>query len=276
MSDFNRPDEGDEKGRSRLFAKVALFAAITLGGTAALSLPAPYLIEAPGPAFNLLGTNDGKPAIEVEGLATYPTAGSLNLMTVNVIGSRRQTPSWVQLASAWLDPAQSIVSIDLIYPPDEDPDLIDKQNAEAFNDSMAVAKSVVYRELAIAEDAAQPVEVLFHLDSVGGPSGGMMFALALYDLLTPNPLTGGFLISGTGTIDANGNIGPIGGIQQKMYAALRADSKFFLAPAENCAEVRVAAPKGLQVVAVETFDDAVNAARTIANQGSAASLKTCN
>lgn len=276
MSDSNRPPEGDENGRSRWLARVALFATITLAGTAALSLPAPYLIESPGPAFNLLGTTDGLPTIEVEGLATYPTGGSLNLMTVNVIGSRRQTPSWAQLASAWLDPSQAVVSIDLVYPPDQDPAQIDKQAVADFNDSMSVAKSLVYEELAIAPGDENPVEVVFRLDSVGGPSGGMMFALALYDLLTPNQLTGGFLISGTGTIDANGNIGAIGGIQQKMYAALGAGSRFFLAPASNCEEVRASKPKGLQVVAVKTFSDAVNAVRTIGIEASASSLKTCN
>ncbi|MBO9523527.1 MAG: PDZ domain-containing protein [Nocardioidaceae bacterium] len=73
-------------------------------------------------------------------------------------------------------------------------------------------------------------------DSIGGPSAGMMFALSIYDLLTPGSLTGGKMIAGTGTIDPDGTVGSIGGIGQKIVGAQRDGARLFLVPAENCAE----------------------------------------
>jgi len=102
-----------------------------------------------------------------------------------------------------------------------------------------------------------PVEATFGLSDVGGPSAGMMFALGVVDEITPGSLTGGKDISGTGTIDMTGQVGPIGGIQQKMAGARESGSTFFLAPASNCNEVKGHEPKGMQVFAVNTLHEAV-------------------
>jgi PDZ domain-containing protein len=72
--------------------------------------------------------------------------------------------------------------------------------------------------------------------TVGGPSAGMMFALAIYDVLTPGSLTGGQQIAGSGEITPDGTVGPIGGIGQKLPAAQRDGAKLFLVAADNCAE----------------------------------------
>ncbi|MGI9157408.1 MAG: YlbL family protein, partial [Marmoricola sp.] len=83
-----------------------------------------------------------------------------------------------------------------------------------------------------------PVDVNLQVNpNIGGPSAGTMFALAIYDTLTPGSLTGGGDIAGTGEIDGKGHVGPIGGIQQKLVAAQDAGAKLFLAPAANCDEV---------------------------------------
>ena len=100
-----------------------------------------------------------------------------------------------------------------------------------------------------------PVDVTLRTGNVGGPSAGLMFSLAIYDALTPGELTGGKKIAGTGTMDDDGTVGPIGGIRQKLIGARRAGADFFLAPADNCAEVVGNVPDGLQVVKVESFDD---------------------
>ena len=102
-----------------------------------------------------------------------------------------------------------------------------------------------------------PFDVSIRLDDVGGPSAGMMFALGIIDKLTPHDLTGGNHFAGTGTIDAQGNVGPIGGIQQKLYGAKKAGATYFLAPADNCDEVVGHVPDGLQVYSVKTLDDAI-------------------
>jgi PDZ domain-containing protein len=94
-------------------------------------------------------------------------------------------------------------------------------------------------------------------NEIGGPSAGLMFALGIMDKVGSSDLTHGRFIAGTGTIDPEGNVGPIGGIQLKMIAARRAGATVFLAPAGNCPDVRGAIPSGLQVVKVDTLHDAV-------------------
>jgi PDZ domain-containing protein len=94
-------------------------------------------------------------------------------------------------------------------------------------------------------------------NEIGGPSAGLMFALGIMDKVGHTDLTGGRFIAGTGTIDASGNVGPIGGIQLKMIAARRAGASVFLAPAGNCSDVNGAVPKGLRVVKVDTLHNAV-------------------
>ena len=84
-----------------------------------------------------------------------------------------------------------------------------------------------------------------------------MFALGIIDQVGTQDLTGGKFIAGTGTIDPNGNVGPIGGIALKMIAARKAGATVFLAPAGNCSDVRGTTPKGLDVVKVATLHEAV-------------------
>nr|WP_143224543.1 S16 family serine protease [Actinomyces naeslundii] len=120
-----------------------------------------------------------------------------------------------------------------------------------------------------------PVEATFGLSDVGGPSAGMMFALGVVDEITPGSLTGGKDISGTGTIDMTGQVGPIGGIQQKMAGARESGSTFFLAPASNCNEVKGHEPKDMQVFAVNTLHEAVAATEAIAS-GNTSGLATCS
>ena len=74
------------------------------------------------------------------------------------------------------------------------------------------------------------------LDEIGGPSAGLMFTLGIIDKLKPEDLTGGKIIAGTGTIDDEGEVGPIGGIPQKLVGAKDAGAQLFLVPTGNCAE----------------------------------------
>ena len=85
-----------------------------------------------------------------------------------------------------------------------------------------------------------------------------MFAIGIIDKLTPGALTQGKIIAGTGTIDPDGNVGEIGGIQQKLIGARDAGAVLFLAPAGNCDEVIGHIPDGLTVAAIETLEDAMD------------------
>jgi PDZ domain-containing protein len=329
-----------------------------VGVLAAAFLPAPYVIERPGPAFNVLSTNNKIPVITVADAQTYPTSGALDLLTVSVVGAPGNTPSWLELLAAWLDPAQTIVPLDQMYPPGQTSAATLRQDALMFKDSQQQATAAALEALGYKfdfqvyadsvdkaspalgqvkagdiivsaagkevngiqslRDAVQttkgkpvvlklirggrhlsvsvtpkyldgayrlmvlvgsrykfPINVNLQLSDIGGPSGGTMFALGIYDKLTPGALTGGQLIAGTGTIDAVGTVGPIGGIRQKMYGAVRAGATWFLAPEQNCNEVLGHIPSGLTVVKIANFQQALAAVKQIAKQHSAVGLPTC-
>lgn len=118
--------------------------------------------------------------------------------------------------------------------------------------------------------AAQRPYAPFRIDNslakseIGGPSAGMMFALGLIDRLTPGDLTGGHFIAGTGTVDADGNVGAIGGIVLKEITVSDAGAEYLLVPADNCAEALTRVPDGLKLVKVSTLTDAVAAVGDIA------------
>lgn len=101
------------------------------------------------------------------------------------------------------------------------------------------------------------VDVKFDTENIGGPSAGLMFTLALYDQLTPDDLTGGREIAGTGTIGCGGEAGAIGGIEQKVAGAEAEGAEVFLAPSGNFEQARAAA-RDIRVVEVTNFSDALD------------------
>ena len=120
-----------------------------------------------------------------------------------------------------------------------------------------------------------PFKIDIEVGNVGGPSGGQILALAIYDKLTPGSLTGGQNIAGTGTVTPEGTIGPIGGIRQKMYGAIRSGAKWFLAPSENCDEVIGHIPEGIQVIKVSNLQDSLKAVKAISTGVGTATLPSC-
>jgi PDZ domain-containing protein len=341
---------------------VALIALVVL-----TFLPTPYVIQRPGPVYNTLGTaadKDGEqvPLISVEGAETFETAGSLDLTTVQVVGNRQRTPSWFELALAWMDSSKAVVPLDSVFPEGVTTEQRDAQNATLMVDSQHEATAAALNELGYdtgaqvavveavegtpadgvleaddvitaidgtaVESATQlreriqdaegdpveltvlrggeekdveitpeqrtadgetswvvgvtlrtdydfPIDVTIQLDNVGGPSAGMMFALGIIDTLTPGELNGGKDVAGTGTIDADGTVGPIGGIRQKLYGARDAGADFFLAPESNCDDVVGHVPDGLTVVSTSTLTESVHALEVIADGGDVGALPTC-
>lgn len=109
--------------------------------------------------------------------------------------------------------------------------------------------------------------VSINSEQIGGPSAGLMFSLEIYNQLTKGDLTKGYQIAGTGTMDEEGKVGPIGGIGQKIVAADNSGADIFFAPNENGAthsnykDALVAAKDigtKMKIVPVDSFDDAVN------------------
>ncbi|GGF26612.1 YlbL family protein [Subtercola lobariae] len=350
--------------RRRTIGWVSLIAALALALGMSF-IPSPYVIEQPGPVFNTLGTSshDGSevPLISITGAPTYPTAGSLDMLTVSVVGTPSSLPSWAEIVGAFFDTSKAIVPLDAIYPPQVTVDQQNQENQAMMVDSqqeaiaaaltnlnIAFTTQVTVAQLAdgspatgilqvgdiidsvngtpvtsvddlraavaangdaqpatlvITRSGAQqtvqvtptkasdgtillgigagatytfPFTVNIQLDNVGGPSAGMMFALGIIDQLTPGELNGGKNVAGTGTISADGTVGAIGGIRQKMFGAVDSGASYFLAPASNCDEVVGHVPNGLRVFAVKTLSDSLTALGDISSGQGMDSLPTCN
>lgn len=90
----------------------------------------------------------------------------------------------------------------------------------------------------------------------GGPSAGLMFTLTVYNLLMPTDLTGGRRIAGTGTINLDGTVGPIGGVKQKVYAAEAVGATYFLCPVDNYPDA-LSVARSIHVVKIATAEQAV-------------------
>ncbi|MFJ2649840.1 PDZ domain-containing protein [Streptomyces sp. NPDC087420] len=124
-------------------------------------------------------------------------------------------------------------------------------------------------------DHTFPFTVDIKLADVGGPSAGLMFALGIVDKLTPGSLTGGKFVAGTGTIDDQGKVGPIGGIEMKLVGARDAGAGYFLTPAENCAAAASDIPDGLTLIKVKTIADAKTSLDKV-RSGDTAGLPSCS
>jgi Lon-like protease len=117
--------------------------------------------------------------------------------------------------------------------------------------------------IGVVTEERYPLEVTINLEDVGGPSAGLMFTLGILDKLGPESLTGGKYVAGTGEISADGTVGPIGGITQKLIAADRKGVDVFLVPAQNCAEAVARPPAGLVLVRVGTLTDALDGLQAV-------------
>ncbi len=105
---------------------------------------------------------------------------------------------------------------------------------------------------------AFPVDIQINTEDIGGPSGGLVFALAILDVLSPGDLTKGRRVAATGTIEIDGKVGEVGGVEQKVLAAERTGADVFLVPASELSEARRAA-RDMRVIGVETLGEALEA-----------------
>ncbi|RZP25767.1 MAG: PDZ domain-containing protein [Candidatus Actinomarinales bacterium] len=102
-----------------------------------------------------------------------------------------------------------------------------------------------------------PFNIDIDTGSVGGPSAGLMMALNVYNLLTSNDITRGEMIAGTGTIEIDGSIGPVGGVKQKVIAAKRVGAQLILVPTSNFNEAVEFSDNNTEIIAVDSFDEAL-------------------
>jgi hypothetical protein len=111
------------------------------------------------------------------------------------------------------------------------------------------------------------IKIDFDTADIGGPSAGLSFTLTLIDRLSPGDLTGGQKVAVTGTIDVDGKVGAIGGLQSKATAVRNAGAKYFIVPynqgAADIAAAQKAAGPGVTIIPVKTLDEALTALQTI-------------
>lgn len=108
-----------------------------------------------------------------------------------------------------------------------------------------------------------PLDIEVDSGNIGGPSAGLTFTLTLLDMLTPEDLTKGHVIAGTGTIRFDESIGAIGGVRQKVHAARAIGAEVVLVPAANYQDALTAAGDDIQIVSVETLQDALDFLATL-------------
>jgi len=113
--------------------------------------------------------------------------------------------------------------------------------------------------VSVLAQPSAPFDVQIDVKDVGGPSAGLMLTLGILDLVGHDDLTDGKVVAGTGTIDAQGKVGPIGGITLKMAAAKGIGAQLFLVPADNCTEATGVADPGFPLAKVASLDDALKA-----------------
>ena len=102
-----------------------------------------------------------------------------------------------------------------------------------------------------------PVPVTINVANIGGPSAGLAMTLGVIDELTGGKLTGGKTVAATGTIDAQGNVGDVGGVPQKTIAVENAGATIFMVPLQELAAAKSKQAKGLQIYAASTLDQAL-------------------
>lgn len=226
--------------------------------------------EATAAALNELDYDTGAEVAVVEAVDDTPAAGVLEPDDVITAIDGEAVVSAKQLRQAIQDRGGEPIALTIL------------RNGEAQDVSLTPQK---YTEngtttwligITLRTDYDFPIDVTIQLDNVGGPSAGMMFALGIVDQLTPGELNGGENVAGTGTIEADGTVGPIGGIRQKLYGARDAGADYFLAPASNCDEVVGHIPDGLRVIRTATLEESLDALEVIADGGDLDSLPTCS
>lgn len=135
-------------------------------------------------------------------------------------------------------------------------------------------KAVPYLGISLDLGHKHAATVSYGIDpAIVGPSAGLVFSLAIYDMVSETDLLAGHNVAGTGTISADGTVGPIGGIQEKVAGAERAGAEVFLVPAGNCGDVD-GLRTDLRLVKVATLREAISALQKI-NQNDAEGVSRC-
>ena len=221
--------------------------------------PLPVSVVEPGLTANVLGSDNGTPIITVKGVPVRTTDGQLRMVTVQATAPNAAV-HFGDVWKAWFADDQAVMTRDAVYPSGGTVEEINKANLKDFAESEADATAAALKQMGLSPSQ---VHVTLRLADVGGPSAGLLFTLGIIDKVDGDghggDLTGGLNIAGTGTIDASGKVGAVGGVPLKEQAARRDGATVFLVPRAECADAKAQLPKGLRLVPVTTLNGALSA-----------------
>ncbi len=232
--------------------------AAALLATAVLA-PLPFSVAQPGLTADVLGENKGQQVITISGAPVRETTGQLRMTTIEATSPDTRV-SLPQVIDSWFSTDEAVMPRDAVYPSGDDVQEIEQFNRKQMKESQDEATRAALTYLGREN---QGIDVTLKLADVGGPSAGLLFSLGIVDKLdgdgSGGDLTGGRVVAGTGTIDAEGRVGAVGGVPLKTQAAERDGATVFLVPRDECAEAKAELPQGLRLVPVTTLEGAVDA-----------------
>lgn len=247
--------------RPRALALCAL-PVVALFGVAAFA-PLPFTVAQPGTTANVLGDVHETPVISIKGAPTRPTSGQLRMTTIIATGPTADVGVG-DVIDGWFRTDRAVLPRESVYPTGGSEKEIEKHNLEDMRKSQNSAVDAALNYLGKPKGS---VDITLHLADVGGPSAGLFFALGIVDKLdgdgSGGDLTGGRTIAGTGTIQANGEVGAVGGVSLKTQAARRDGATVFLVPKAECREAGAELPKGLRLIPVTTLKSAVSSLQAL-------------
>lgn len=232
--------------------------ALLLGSLVLLAgagLPLPGYSVGPGP------TRAVAEVIEINDVEVFPPSGDVLLATVAF-----HPLSPFRALQAWLDGDITTVASD---------DVVSSEvRVEDMQESRNVAVTVALERLGLpqpgpGDDAVVDIEAT----GVDGNSAGLAFTLGILDLLTPGELTGGLTIGVSGTIEADGAVGPVGSVGLKTVAMRESGADYFLVPAGQGAQALARAGDGLEIIEVATLDQALAVLERLGGEGSPRAAK---
>ncbi|MFF8955760.1 hypothetical protein [Streptomyces sp. NPDC014894] len=229
--------------------------------------PLPYVIAEPGATVNVLGEHQGSPVISITGAPVRETEGALRMTTIVATGPDADVDLG-DVTDGWFRTDRAVMPRDSVYPAGESTEEVTERNQEDMSESQHDATRAALSYL--GEDP-EKVKVTLRLADVGGPSAGLLFSLGIVDKLdgdgSGGDLTGGRRIAGTGTITADGGVGPVAGVALKTQAAKRDGAEVFLVPKGECDAAEAGRAEGLRLVPVTTLKGAVESLRALEKGG---------
>ncbi|HEV7626629.1 MAG TPA: S16 family serine protease [Streptomyces sp.] len=233
---------------------VALLAVVALA-------PLPFSLAQPGLTANVIGKSESKPVISVSGTDVREKDNSHGRLMMTTIAATPPDASvdLSEVVGTWFRTDRAVMPTAAVYPVGETTKEVREHSDREMKESQDAAVKAALRKLHISPGK---VQVTLRLADVGGPSAGLFFTLGIIDKIDGN-LTGGRSIAGTGTIKANGDVGPVGGVTLKTKAAKRDGATVFLVPKAECGDAKALRPEGLRLVPVTDLDGALDSLKAL-------------